>query len=108
MTRPLTPQQEEFLKQFDFDWAGKEPTAEEVAAIEAAKAVADRRRAEQEARWAEEDRRAEEAIRPLKEALRAAGIKLEFDGYYEGCWMKYQIGDGPVVEVEEGLDAFDD
>jgi multidrug resistance efflux pump len=50
----------------------------------------------------------EAAVGPLKRALKAAGIKLEFDGYYEGAWMRYQIGDGPVVEVEEGLSAFEE
>jgi hypothetical protein len=55
-----------------------------------------------------EDRERDEAIRPLKEALRAAGIRLECHGYYDGAWLKYQIGNGPVVEIEEGLDAFED
>lgn len=73
-----------------------------------AQALAEIRWAEQRAKEEAEDRAQAEAERPLREALKAAGIKLEFDGYYDGAWLRYQIGDGPVVELEQGLSAFEE
>jgi hypothetical protein len=82
--------------------------ADHRAATEKAHAEAARIAARMRAQREKQDREREEAVRPLKEALKAAGIKLECDGYYDGAWLKYQIGNGPVVEIEEGLDAFED
>jgi hypothetical protein len=109
--RELTQAQRDFLVSINTpeyrEEARKNQEAHD-AAMAAAKAERDRLWAIQD----DQNRRAklarEASVRPLKEALKAAGIKLEFDGYYDGAWLRYQIGNGPVVEVEEGLDAFDD
>ena len=80
--------------------------AEERAAMAAARAEADRLYAIQRAKYEAEQAAIAAAKRPLSEALDAAGIQLEFGGYYEGAWMRYRIGDGPVVNVEEGFSNF--
>lgn len=77
------------------------------AAMAAARAESDRLYAIRTAEYEERKRQEALALQPLKDALRAAGIKLEFDGYYDGAWMRFQIGDGPVVDLEQGLSAFD-
>jgi hypothetical protein len=111
MVRQLTKEQEEWVAHVNSEefreQARKNEEANE-AARAAAKAEYERKWAEYRAKQEEQARKDAEAIRPLRAALKAAGIKLEFDGYYDGAWMRYQIGDGPVVEVEEGLSAFEE
>ena len=74
------------------------------AAMAVAKAESDRVLAEYRAKQEVLNREREEAIRPLKEALRAAGIKLLLSSY-EGVWGEYQIGNGPVADIDD--DCFD-
>jgi hypothetical protein len=74
------------------------------ASMAAAQAERDRLWAEYRAKQEELKREREEALRPLKEALRAAGIKLKLTSY-EGVWGEYQIGNGPVVAIDD--DYFD-
>jgi hypothetical protein len=109
--RELTKEQEELLALVaTVKW--REEAARNAAANEeamaAARAESDRlwaiRRAEAEA----EEQRQRKVLIPLKEALKAAGIQLAFNGYYDGCWMKFKVGNGPVVELEDGLDTFED
>jgi len=111
MPRPLTKEQEVFLAKINSPERRAEAARNQKAheeAMAAAKAEADRLYAIVRERYEREKLASEEAVRPLKEALAAAGIKLEFDGYHEGAWMRYQIGEGPIVEVEEGLSAFEE
>jgi hypothetical protein len=111
MLRQLTKEQADWVARVNSEEfraeARKNQEANE-AAMAAARAESDRLWAEYRAKQEEQARKDAEASLPLREALRAAGIKLEFDGYYEGAWMRYQIGDGPVVEVAEGLSAFEE
>jgi hypothetical protein len=78
------------------------------AAMAVAKAESDRLWVDYRTRREQLEREREEVMRPLKEAMRAAGIKLQLFSY-DGVWGEYQIGDGPVVDIEEGgFDAWGD
>ena len=78
------------------------------AAMVVAQAERDRLWAIHRAQAEERQRKQEEAIRPLKEALRAAGIKLSLTSY-EGVWGQYQIGNGPVVDIDaDSFNAFEE
>lgn len=103
----LTQEQIDFLVRINTPEYRAEALKADLLAMEAARAAraeSDRLWAAQRARWEELERQREEAIRPLKEALKAAGIKLHLASY-EGVWGQYQIGNGPVVYIDD--DSFD-
>ena len=109
MVRELNEEQRAFVAMMITPEFRAEMARNQAAHAEAtakAQAIAEIRRAEQLAKEKAEDEAQAEAERPLREALKAAGIKLEFEGYYDGAWFRYQIGDGPVVELETGLNTF--
>jgi hypothetical protein len=109
--RELTPEQRElliFMNTPEYIARKAKEQAETRAVMEAAAAEAERLRAIQRAQYEAEMHRQAEAIRPLKEALRAAGIQLSLSSY-EGVWGEYQLGDGPVVDIDlDSLNTFGD
>jgi hypothetical protein len=105
--RQLTKEMEEWVARVNSEefreQARKNAEANEAARV-LAQAESDRQWAAYRAQRDQLAREREEHMRPLKEAMRAAGIKLELSSY-EGVWGKYQIGDGPVVAIDD--DSFD-
>jgi hypothetical protein len=105
--RVLTKEQDDWVARVNSEEfreeARKNAEANE-AARKLAQVRADIQRAEDRARQEARKREQEEAMRPLKAALKAAGIKLHLSSY-EGVWGQYQIGDGPVVDIDD--DSFD-
>jgi hypothetical protein len=100
--RELTPEQREllvFMQTPEYLARKAKEQAEDKAAMERARAIAEAKYAEQRAYYAAEEERRAEIIRPLKEAMRAAGIKLSLSSY-EGVWGSYQIGNGPEVDLD--------
>jgi protein-disulfide isomerase-like protein with CxxC motif len=107
MTRELTKEMVDWalrVNSEEFKAEARKNQEAHAAAMVVAQAERDRLWAIQRAQYEERQRKQAEAMRPLKEALHAAGIKLQLSSY-EGVWGSYQIGDGPVVDIDD--DSFD-